>query len=357
MAEEHDNDNTFLPTQRKRDKAREDGVFAYSLELNNSLMLFAGAFCLWWGGLSLAHGLHYELLAHVSRLRVELSVDEAHNLITDLSWRGMQLTSVIVGGLFLVGLAANLGQAGFHLNTSSLGPKWERLNPAENWKRIASKEGLMRGGYSIAKLLLIVAVLWWTLSDQFELMATLAEQDLRTIVQIVWAMGAELLINSAAVLLVIGAGDYGFQWFRHEKSLMMSREEFKREVKDDEGDPLLNAHRKQRARELAMQTRMLEEVPKADLVVSNPTHYAVALRFKRGQMAAPVVVAKGRDDFALRIMQKARRHGIPVVERKPLARALFKMVQVGHEIPQSLFYAVSEVINFLHQLQNPRGST
>lgn len=355
MADGHDNENTFLPSQRRRDDARAQGQFAYSPELNSSLLLFAGAFGLWWGGLTLAQGLSHDFRSHVLAARVEMSVDEAQSLFVELFGRGLQLAGALMGGLFAVSLASNLGQAGVHINAESLGPKWERLNPAENWQRLLSMEGLTRGGISLAKIVLIGSVVWWVLSGREDQIVSLGEQQLATIVATVWGLGAELLVSTSAVLLVVGASDYGIQWFRNEKKLMMSREDAKREHKDDEGDPRLVAKRKQRAREIAMQTRMLEEVPKATTVISNPTHFAIALRFEAGRMNAPVVIAKGRDQFALLIMARARRHGIPVIQRKPLAQALYKTVGVGQEIPQALFLAVSEVLNYVFMLRGARA--
>ena len=249
MADGHDNENTFLPSQRRRDDARAQGQFAYSPELNSSLLLFAGALGLWWGGLALAQGLSHDFRSHVKAVRVEMSVDEAQSLFVELFGRGLQLAGALMGGLFAVSLASNLGQAGVHINTESLGPKWERINPAENWQRLLSMEGLTRGGISLAKIVLIGSVVWWVLSGRVNQIVSLGEQDLATIVATVWGLGAELLVSTSAALLVVGASDYGIQWFRNEKKLMMSREDAKREHKDDEGDPLLVAKRKQRARQ------------------------------------------------------------------------------------------------------------
>lgn len=351
MADGHDNENTFLPTQRRRDDARAQGQFAYSQELNSGLLLFASALGLWWGGLALAQGLSHDLRTHVMSARVEMSVDEAQSMFVELFGRGLQLAGALMAGLFVVGVASNLGQAGLHLNTESLGPKWEKLNPSENWQRLLSTEGLLRGGYSLAKLTLIIVLVWWTLSDRVGQIITLAEQDLTTIVTIAWDIGANLLVSTTALMFLVGAADYGVQWFRNEKKLMMSREDAKQEHKEQEGDPLLVAKRKQRAREIAMQVRMLEDVPKATTVINNPTHYAVALRFVPGETPAPIVIAKGRDQLALLIMARARRHGIPVIQRKPLAQALYKTVRIGQEIPQALYLAVSEVLNYVTSLR------
>jgi len=351
MADDNDNEKTQLPSQRRRDDARAQGQFAYSHELNNGLLLFAGALGMWWGGLALAQGLDHDLRSHIKGLRVEMSVDEAQSLFVGLFGRGLQLAGALMAGMFVVGLAANLGQAGLHINSESLGPKWEKLNPAENWQRLVSMEGLTRGGFALAKVGLIGVVVWWILSDRIGEVVSLGQHQLAQSVAISWDIGVSLLIAAASILLAIGAADYGLQWFRNEKKLMMSREDMKQEKKDDEGDPHVQAKRRQRAREIVTQRRMLEQVPKATIVISNPTHFAVALRYERGEMSAPVVVAKGRDQFALLIMARARRHGIPVIERKPVAQALYKTVKVGQEIPQALYLAVSEVLSYVYRLR------
>ncbi|MEK6257830.1 MAG: EscU/YscU/HrcU family type III secretion system export apparatus switch protein [Planctomycetota bacterium] len=351
MADDNDNEKTQLPSQRRRDDARAQGQFAYSHELNNGLLLFAGALGLWWGGLTLAQGLSHDLHSHIAGLRVEMTVDETQSLFVGLFGRGLQLAGALMAGMFVMGLAVNLGQAGLHINSESLGPKWEKLNPAMNWRQLVSVEGLTRGGFALAKVGLIGVVVWWILSDRIGEVVALGQHQLAQSVAISWDIGANLLIAAAAILLMIGATDYGLQWFRNEKKLMMSREDMKQEKKDDEGDPHVLAKRRQRAREIVSQRRMLEQVPKATIVISNPTHFAVALRYERGEMSAPLVIAKGRDQFALLIMARARRHGIPVIERKPVAQALYKTVKVGQEIPQALYLAVSEVLSYVYRLR------
>ncbi len=355
MSEEQGFDKTEQPTQRRRDEARSQGQFAYSHELINGLLLMAGTVGLWWVGVHLAGGLSQELQTHLRNPRVDLSVSDVPSIISALLGRGLELTGGLLAGVFAVSLAANLFQAGLHFNTESLGPKWEKINPAMNWHRIFSTEGLMRGGMSIAKVGLVGFAAWWVLSDRGEQVVVLGSGVLSQSVDVAWGISIELLIATASVLLLIGACDYGWQWYRNEQMLRMSREELKRERKDDEGDPHIQQKRRQRARELVSQRRMLEEVPKATLIITNPTHLAIALRYERGITGAPVVIAKGRDQLALQIAAKARRHGIPVVERKPVARALFKMVKVGQEIPQTLYVAVSEVLGYVYRLKGLAG--
>jgi flagellar biosynthetic protein FlhB len=355
MAEDQEFDKTEQPTQRRRDEARARGQFAYSHELINGLLLMTGTLGLWWCGVTLAGGLSTEIQSHLRTPRMELVAEDVPSLIGGLMSRGLQITGGLLVTVFAVGLASNLAQAGLHINTESLGPKWDKINPAMNWQRVLSTEGLLRGGLSLAKVGLIGVAAWWVLSDRGEQIAVLGTGVLSQSVSIAWGIAIELLVAASAVLLVIGACDYGWQWFRNEKMLRMSREELKRERKDDEGDPQIQMRRRQRAREIVNNRRMLEEVPKATLVITNPTHLAIALRYERGVMGAPVVIAKGRDQFAFQIAARARRHGIPVVQRKPVAQALYKMVKVGQEIPQTLYVAVSEVLGYVYRLRGQTG--
>ena len=344
-------DKTEQPTQRRREEARAQGQFAYSHELINGMLLIAGTVGIWWCGVNLAAGLRHEIQSGLRIPRVELAVDDVPALLTGVAGRGLQLIGGLLLTIFAASLGASLAQAGFHINSESLGPKWEKLNPAENWHRIFSTEGLLKGGLALAKVGMIGVSAWWVLSDQGQQIAMLGNGVLAESVGTAWGIAIELLIVASAVMLTIGAADFGWQWFRNEKAMRMSREELKREQKDNEGNPQVQAKRRQRAREMASQRRMLDEVPKATLIITNPTHLAIALRYQHGVTAAPVVIAKGRDQFALQIVARARRHGVPVVERKPVARALFKMVKVGQEIPQILFVAVSEVLSYVYRLR------
>lgn len=351
MADDQGLDRSELPTQRRRDEARAMGQFAYSHELINGLLLLGGSIGLSWIGATLAQGLNNDFHSQFARLAKDITVDGVYSQLTMIFGQGFQLTGWFLASLFVIGLAANLAQAGFHINSDSLGPKWERINPAENWNRIFSWEGAMRGGISLAKVAILAVVAWWVLNGRGPQISSLAEGLLGRSVASAWGLSIEMLIDISAVLLVMGGADYGLQWYRHEMRLRMTREELKQERKDEDGDPHVIAKRRQRAREIATQRRMLLDVPKAAVVITNPTHLAIALRYERGVDPAPVVIAKGRDQFAFQIAAKARRHGIPVIERKPVAQALFKTVKVGQEIPQALFVAVSEVLAYIYRLR------
>jgi flagellar biosynthetic protein FlhB len=344
-------ERTEQPTERRREKAREQGQFAFSQELANSLVLLAGALAVKWGGGTLVVGLHSVLFERLQTLPVEMNAHEASDLMSRIAARGLEIVSGLCGGMFVVGLGANLSQVGLRVTPELLGPKWEKLNPVTGWQRILSLAGVARGFWAVTRVILISAVVWWVLRGADGQIASLPDGTLGQSVSRAWDLASRMIVAVAGSLVVIGVGDYGVQWFRHEKSLKMTKQELKEEQKDEEGDPLLRNMRRQRARDIVTQRRMITEVPKATVVIMNPTHFAVALRYERGVTSAPVVVAKGRDSFALQIATKARRHGIPVIERKPLARALFKAAKVGQEIPQELYFAVSEVLAYVYRLR------
>lgn len=350
---EHDEglERTELPTERRREEAREQGQFAFSQELANSLVLLAGALAVTWGGETLVTGLHSVLHERLQSLPVEMNAHEASDLMSRVAAHGLEIVGGLCGGMFVVGVGANLAQAGLRVTPESLLPKWEKLNLVTGWQRILSLAGVARGFWAVTRVILISAVVWWVLRGADGQIASLPDGTLGQSVGRAWDLASRMIVAVAGSLVAIGVGDYGAQWFRHEKSLMMTKQELKEEQKDEEGDPLLRNMRRQRARDIVTQRRMITEVPKATVVIMNPTHFAVALRYERGVTSAPIVVAKGRDSFALQIATKARRHGIPVIERKPLARALFKAAKVGQEIPQGLYFAVSEVLAYVYRLR------
>ena len=348
-------EKTEQPSERRRDEAREQGQFAFSSELANSLVLLAGSLAVTWGGGSLVAGLYDGLRERFVDLPVEMSPHEASHLLMHVAVRGLEIVGSVCLGMFAVGLGANIAQAGFRITPEALWPKWEKLNPVTGWQRIASLTGLARGVWAVTRVIVILSVVWWVLRGKDGQIMSLASGSLSQSVGSVWDLASRMIVTVASSPVTIGVGDYAVQWFRHEKSLMMTKQELKEEHRDDEGDPLLRNMRRQRARDVATQRRMITEVPKATVVIMTPTHFAVALRYERGVTSAPIVVAKGRDSFALQIAMKARRHGIPVIERKPLARALFKAAKVGQEIPQGLYFAVSEILAYVYRLRGNAG--
>jgi flagellar biosynthetic protein FlhB len=351
MAEEFGQDKSEAPTQHRREEARQQGQVAFSVELSGGALLLAGVLALWVGGQALAGGLlgamRWDLL-HIHHR--EFGPEEARNLLVGLFGRGADLGGFFLGVVLIAGLAAGVLQVGFYLAPALAAPNWERIAPARGLGRLFSLAAVVRGLLTVLKVSVICLLALWVLKGKSPQIATLSEGSLAGAASQAWNIILRLALAVAAAFVVLGVGDYLFQRWRHERSLMMTRQDLKEEVKREEGDPHIRARIRKMQREMSRK-RMVEDVPRATVVITNPTHLAIALRYERGAMAAPKVVAKGAGFLAKRIAELARRHAIPVVERKPVAQALYKAVDVGQEIPTALFYAVAEVLAYVQRLR------
>lgn len=243
-----------------------------------------------------------------------------------------------------------VSQVGFLVTGETMKPKFERLNPLSGFKRMFSKRSAVEFLKACLKTLVIGWICYSMIRSSLPLFPQLTLVDPVQGVMMVGEIARRIGINAGVLLLVLAVADYSFQRFEHTKSIRMSKQEVKEEHKQSEGDPLLRSRMRQRQREIAM-TRMIHEVPKADVVVTNPTHLAVAIQYDPASMDVPVVVAKGAGKVAERIKQVAREHSVAVVENRPLARALFDTVSIGSEIPADLYQAVAEVLAFVYRLQ------
>jgi flagellar biosynthetic protein FlhB len=228
-------------------------------------------------------------------------------------------------------------------------PKASRISPASGFQRLFGLRGLMRFVFSLLKLSIVVTVAWFLISDVIFAHLTLSRDLAQRFVGESWILWILAMIL-AGCLMAIGIFDMLYQRFQHHKDLMMTKQEIKEEFKQSEGDPLVKAKVRQIQRQMAQQ-RMMQEVPGADVVITNPTHVAVALKYDAKTMAAPVVVAKGYDAVAQRIKKLAAEHGVVMVENVPLARSLAKKVEIGHPIPTDFFQAVAEVLSTVYRLK------
>lgn len=249
----------------------------------------------------------------------------------------------------LLGVAVNLLQTGFVASWQGLVPDFTRLNPLTGLYRIVSGRGLVETLKAIGKLAIVGYIAYATLSGSYpELLATI-RQDIPTILAFAGDLLYRLALRIALFLLVLAAADYGYQRWAFERSIRMTRAEVKQEFKQMEGDPQIKSRIRARQRQMARR-RMMEAVPKADVVLTNPTHFAVALRYDAATMGAPQVVAKGADLLAARIRDLAREHDVPIVQNPALARALYRSVEIGREIPAEFYAAVAEVLAFVYQI-------
>jgi flagellar biosynthetic protein FlhB len=251
----------------------------------------------------------------------------------------------------LVAAVAIIAQVGFHVNPSLLAPKLSRMSLAQGWQRVFSVGGAMNLLKAIVKIVLVLGLAWHILRD---VSADAVAAPLMS-VDALFAFTGEglrrLILTMALALAALGAADYFWQRRRHEQSLKMSRQEVKEEARESEGDPQVRARFRRAHRELAGR-RMLAEVKNADVVLTNPTHYAIALRYRADEMVAPQVIAKGAGELAQKIKEAARSAGVPIVERRALARALYRSVKVGAEIPPALYRAVAEILAYIYSLRS-----
>ncbi|HZV04091.1 MAG TPA: EscU/YscU/HrcU family type III secretion system export apparatus switch protein [Gemmataceae bacterium] len=351
MAEDLGHSRTEAPTPRRREEARSQGRLVISMELTAGVLLLAAVAALGFGsrgmGANLLEAVRYGMLHNVAG---ELSPEQTRELLTGLLMKGLQLLGMLFGLLFVISLGVMVGQAGFRVLPALAAPNWERVNPIGGLGRMFSLPALLRGAAASAKVTIAIVLAVVLIKGRFARIATFDQHGLRTAVAQTWDIVLLLGLAIAAAFTLVGAADYLLQRLRFEASLRMTREELKEEIKREEGDPHIKARIRKLSRELS-QRRMMRDVPRATVVVTNPTHLAIALRYDKGALGAPRVVAKGAGYVARRIVETARRHGVPVVERKPVAQALYKAVQIGQEIPAALYHAIAEVLAYVYRLR------
>lgn len=271
-----------------------------------------------------------------------------HRLLMEAVFEMMLLALPVIAAALTAGIAGNVAQGGWTLTPSALALRPERFNPVENFKRVFSGNSAVELLKQTLKLGCIVAVCYSVVAPAIAqapaLVGASAGEAMRALGAIIWQTGW----RAGGAMVAIAALDYGWKWYQHEKSLRMTKQEVKQEFRDQEGDPFIKAQRRRSARAM-LQRYIAAEVPKADVVVTNPTHYAVALRYDRNKYPAPVVVAKGADEMARRIREIARAHDVMIVENPPLARGLYRAVEVGKMISPEFFKAVAELLAWVYR--------
>lgn len=354
MSEESDLERSEAPSQRRLEQAREEGQVARSQDLSAFAVLLAGTGGLWFAGERIFTGAG-EMMAR--SLRFDAGVTD-EQLMTTLLVRDSIDVWMLAAPLLLVVMAvalfAPMGLSGWLFSAKPLEPNFSRLNPLEGFKRMVSGKALAELGKALAKALLIGstgALVIWSQAGAF---SGLSGRPLPVAI----AETASLVLWSVAVvvgaMLLIVACDVPLQLWQHFSKLRMSREDLRKEMRETEGDPQVKAAVRNQQRQMAKR-RMMADVPKADVVVTNPAHYAVALAYAEGGMGAPRVVAKGTELVAARIRELAGQHRIPVLESPPLARALYRHAEIGDEIPETLYTAVAEVLAHVFQLRRYRS--
>ncbi len=347
-------EKTEAATSRRRDDARKKGQVAKSTELAQTFVLMGLLFGLhsFGSGASRAVRTFFEnTYSHLDIVQLTPSLVMREGGIALLTVA--RSVGPLAATAFFLGLFANVAQTGPMWAFEALRPDFNRLNPLNGAKRLVSMQGIAQLVKSLYKIGLIGYIAYVTIRGSFPQLAMLSRMEITPAVGLVMDIVYRLALRVTGTMLVLAAIDYGYQRYQHEKSLKMSKEEVKQEHKGTEGSPQLKARIRAKQRQMSKQ-RMMEEVPKADVVITNPTHFAIALRYDATQGSAPLVVAKGADLMAARIRELARENDVPIVENPPLARALFKQVDIGREIPGELYEAVAEVLAFVYQINQRR---
>ncbi|MDA8746172.1 flagellar biosynthesis protein FlhB [Rubripirellula amarantea] len=344
-------DKKHLPTDKRRRQAREDGNIVKSQDLMSAAMLLSGLATLWTFGPPACEKIASMMVDALSTTSIEsISPSDATNWLLRDAAKLAAIAVPLLFAMFIAGILVNLTQTGFLLSTKKIMPKLSNISPLAGAKRILSIQGVVKLGFGIFKVLIIAAVAYAALRRYSPQIMGLAGLSIPQIASLMFSslMGTCVWIGGA--LFVLALLEYAFQKWKHEQDLMMSDQEIRDEMKESEGDPQMAAKRKHIQRQMMMQ-RAQSEVPNADVVVSNPTELAIAIKYDPTSMPAPVVLAKGAGVLAQKIRRIALENGIPVVERKPLAQVLYKTVDVGDIIPTEQYQAVAEVLRYVYQLQ------
>jgi flagellar biosynthetic protein FlhB len=351
MAAGQEQERTESATPKRREQAREAGpivksreVVTVSLSLGHVLFfVFAGATLfqkLW--------QVTHDALATLGD--VDISRDNISEVFMHYLWRISDILLPLFLVLFVLGVATNLLQTGFLFSLKALEPKYTRLNPWPGLQQIFSMQSLNECVKSIIKIGIVGYIVYSTITAEMQQFFPLSQQAVVDIVGYLSGSALRLGTHTAYALIALAILDYVFQRWQYEKNLRMTMQEIKDERKESEGDPQIRTRIRSIMREMARK-RMMEEVPKADVVVTNPTYLAVALRYRRQDMAAPKVVSKRAGYIAERIRAVARKHGVPLVEHWVVAQSLYKTVQIGDVIPAALYKAVAEILAYVYRLK------
>jgi flagellar biosynthetic protein FlhB len=344
-------EKTEKATPKKRKEAREKGQVARSMEIPGAfVMLSTFAGLMMFAGYFKDHLYRLFTVPFRDYMSLNVTAETVGVIFGNLTIQALMMLAPIFFIAIAAAIITNYAQFGFLLTGQTLMPKFNKLNPIEGAKRIFSLRAAIEFLKSMLKMLVIGILVFTTLWGEKDKLVALSMLPLEDVFAYAANLTATLGLKVAACLVAIALLDFMYQKYDYEKNLRMSKQDIKDEYKKTEGDPLIKSKIRERQRRMAMQ-RMMQEVPKADVVITNPTHYAVALRYDPKEMDAPKVIAKGQDYVALKIKELARKHGIVTMENKPLAQALYHQVEIGQTIPTELFQAVAEVLAYVYRLK------
>ncbi len=344
-------ERTEAATPRKLETLRKEGQVGKSVELSSAIGLLVGLFALrafGGDGVSQLVGLIQDQLGTLAR--PDLTDQGLADLGSVAVWIFLAVSAPLLIAMPIAGVISCVGQVGFLVSGKAASPQLSRINPLSGFKRLFSAHTAVDLVKTLIKVIIVGWMSWRSFVDSYPTLMALANADLLAGIQTFVAVGVRLGFTVAGAFLVLAIVDFGYQRWDFLRNAKMSKQEVKDEHKSIEGNPEIKAAIRRRQRRMAM-SRMMQNVPTADVVVTNPTHFAVALSYRADEMGAPRVVAKGVDLIAARIKEIAAKNGVPIVENVPLARALYKTAEVDQEVPFELFQAVAQVLAYIYSLR------
>ena len=357
MPESAGQERTEKATRKKRAEARQKGQVAQSREISSAMILmtalgffyFAGSW-LFWSLSEIIAGVY----KNIATVRIT-EVSDASAFSLEVLYQFLALLLPFLLPVAVVGLVANVMQVGFQIHTKSMALKFNKLNPISGMKRFVSLKSMVELGKSIIKILIVGSIAYLLVKSEMQEFSLLIHQEVGQILVFIARLALKVCFFVCLALIVLAVVDYVYQRWQYEQDLKMTKQEVKDELKQTYGDPKVKARIRGVQMEMARR-RMMEAVSQADAVITNPTHLAIALKFDAREMIAPRVLAKGSGHIAQRIREIAAEHQITIVEEKPLAQAMFKMVDIGEYIPAELYRAVAEVLAYVYRIKGMPGA-
>jgi flagellar biosynthesis protein FlhB len=350
---ETDQEKTEQATQKRLEESREKGQVAKSRELPSVAILLAGLLYFWFGSAGMVQNIQSMMKRTFSSAGTQIiDINTIQSVMVGFFYELFVITAPLLFIVALASLLSSLVQTGFLFSADAITPKFSKIDPLKGLKRMFSLQSLMELLKNILKMTTIGLVAWLTIKDEVANISPLMNQDAVFIMTYVGKVSFKIIISTCWVLVILALMDFLYQKWEHAKSIRMTKQEIKEENKQLEGDPLIKSRIRRLQRDVARK-RMMAAVPKADVVITNPTHFAVALRYDQERMNAPMVVAKGADHVAAKIKEIAKKHQVPIVENKPVARLLFSLSNIDEAIPENLYRVVAEILAQVYKMKNP----
>jgi flagellar biosynthetic protein FlhB len=357
MADAAAQDKTEKATPRRRREARKKGQVAQSKEISSVMILMTIMGVFYFAGTWILYnltGVFTGIYENIGTLPLGNATEAGLFLRTIFEYLISILFPVFLP-IMVAAVVANVAQVGFEMHARPMKPKLSKLNPISGMKKFVSLKSLVELVKSLLKIVIVGGVAYAIIDKEMHYFPSLMKHSVVDILLFIASATFKIFIYVSLVLIILAVLDYVYQRYQHEKSIKMTKQEVKDEHKQSEGDPKIKARIRSVQLEMA-QRRMMEAIPEADVVITNPTHLALAVKFDAKEMTAPTVLAKGSGFMAERIKEVAREHHIPIVEDKPLAQAMFKMVEIGDYIPVELYRAVAEVLAYVYRLKGQYAS-